>query len=158
MFMVLNLLFSVSLDFFESKFLKGFGIYLNYTYTKSEAKGIADEDGNERENISLPGTAPHMFNGSLSWENKRFSARVSTNFTSDYLDELGSEAYNDSYYDKQFFVDANAAYKITSHIRVFAEATNLTNQPLRYYQGVESHTKQVEYYQARYNLGLKFDF
>ncbi|HKO78720.1 MAG TPA: TonB-dependent receptor [Flavobacterium sp.] len=150
--------FQRQLDFFESKFLKGFGIYLNYTYTNSEAKGIADEDGNERENISLPGTAPHMFNGSLSWENKRFSARVSTNFTSDYLDELGSEAYNDSYYDKQFFVDANAAYKITSHIRVFAEANNLTNQPLRYYQGVESHTKQLEYYQARYNLGLKFDF
>jgi TonB-dependent receptor len=150
--------FQRQLDFFESKFLKGFGIYLNYTFTQSEAKGIADEDGNEREDISLPGTAPHMFNGSLSWENKRFSARVSTNFTSDYLDELGSEAYNDSYYDKQFFVDANAAYKITPHIRIFAEANNLANQPLRYYQGVESHTKQVEYYQARYNLGLKFDF
>ena len=149
--------FQRQLDFFESKFLKGFGIYLNYTYTKSEAKGIADEDGNERENISLPGTAPHMFNGSLSWENKRFSARVSTNFTSDYLDELGSEAYNDSYYDKQFFLDANASYKITSKLRIFAEANNLTNQPLRYYQGVSGHTKQAEYYQARYNLGLKFD-
>ena len=149
--------FQRQLDFFASKFLKGFGIYLNYTYTKSEAKGIADEDGNERKDISLPGTAPHMFNGSLSWENKRFSARISTNFTSDYLDELGSEAYNDSYYDKQFFLDANASYKITKNLRVFAEANNLTNQPLRYYQGVEGHTKQAEYYQARYNLGLKFD-
>lgn len=145
------------LDFLPGKFLKGFGIYLNYTYTNSEAKGIADEDGNERKNISLPGTAPHMFNGSLSWENKRFSARISTNFTSDYLDELGSEAYNDSYYDKQFFLDANAAYKITSKLRVFAEANNLTNQPLRYYQGVSDHTKQAEYYQSRFNLGLKFD-
>ena len=150
--------FQRQLDFFESKFLKGFGIYLNYTYTKSEAKGIADEDGNERKDISLPGTAPHMFNGSLSWENKRFSVRVSTNYTSDYLDELGSEAYNDSYYDKQLFLDANAAFKITPHIRLFAEANNLTNQPLRYYQGIESHSKQVEYYQARYNFGLKFDF
>ncbi|MFA9192031.1 TonB-dependent receptor [Flavobacterium sp. FZUC8N2.13] len=146
------------LDFFESKFLKGFGVYLNYTYTKSEAKGIADEDGNERENISLPGTAPHMFNGSLSWENKRFSARVSTNFAADYLDELGADDYQDSYYDKQFFLDANAAYKITPNIRLFAEANNLTNQPLRYYQGVEANTKQVEYYQARFNFGLKFDF
>ncbi|REG96477.1 TonB-dependent receptor [Flavobacterium aquicola] len=149
--------FQRQLDFFESKFLKGFGIYLNYTYTKSEAKGIADEDGNERKDISLPGTAPHMFNGSLSWENNRFSARISTNFTSDYLDELGSEAYNDSYYDKQLFLDANASYKITSKLRIFAEANNITNQPLRYYQGVEAHTKQAEYYQARYNLGLKFD-
>ncbi|GEC73503.1 TonB-dependent receptor [Flavobacterium flevense] len=146
------------LDFFESKFLRGFGVYLNYTYTKSEAKGIADEDGNERKNISLPGTAPHMFNGSLSWENKRFSARVSTNFAADYLDELGADDYQDSYYDKQFFLDANAAYKITPNIRLFAEANNLTNQPLRYYQGVEANTKQVEYYQARFNFGLKFDF
>nr|WP_315220028.1 TonB-dependent receptor [uncultured Flavobacterium sp.] len=149
--------FQRQLDFLPGKFLKGFGIYLNYTYTESKAKGIADEDGNERNNISLPGTTPHMFNGSLSWENKRFSARISTNFTSDYLDELGSEAYNDSYYDKQFFLDANASYKITPKLRVFAEANNLTNQPLRYYQGVESHTKQVEYYQARYNFGLKLD-
>jgi outer membrane receptor for ferrienterochelin and colicin len=98
-----------------------------------------------------------MFNGSLSWENKRFSARISTNFTSDYLDELGSEAYNDSYYDKQFFLDANASFKITSKLRIFAEANNLTNQPLRYYQGAVANTKQVEYYQARYNFGLKFD-
>ena len=149
--------FQRQLDFLPGKFLKGFGVYLNYTYTKSEAKGIADEDGNERNNISLPGTTPHMFNGSLSWENNRFSARISTNFTSDYLDELGSESYNDSYYDKQFFLDANASFKITPKLRVFAEANNLTNQPLRYYQGIESHTKQVEYYQARYNLGLKFD-
>ncbi|MGM8361582.1 TonB-dependent receptor [Flavobacterium sp. ARAG 55.4] len=146
------------LDFFDSKFLRGFGVYLNYTYTKSEAKGIADEDGNERTNISLPGTAPHMFNGSLSWENSRFSARVSTNFAADYLDELGADGYQDSYYDKQFFLDANAAYKITPNIRLFAEANNLTNQPLRYYQGVEANTKQVEYYQARFNFGLKFDF
>lgn len=149
--------FQRQLDFLPGKFLKGFNVYLNYTYTKSKAKGIADEDGNERNDISLPGTTPHMFNGSLSWENKRFSARISTNFASDYLDELGSESYNDSYYDKQFFLDANASYKITPKLRVFAEANNLTNQPLRYYQGVENHTKQVEYYQARYNLGLKFD-
>ena len=149
--------FQRQLDFLPGDFLKGFGIYLNYTYTNSEAKGIADEDGNERKNISLPGTAPHMFNGSLSWENKRFSARISTNFTSDYLDELGSEAYNDSYYDKLFFLDANASFKITSKLRIFAEANNLTNQPLRYYQGVVANTKQVEYYQARYNFGLKFD-
>lgn len=146
------------LDFLPGKFLKGFGVYLNYTYTKSKAKGIADEAGNERKDVTLPGTAPHMFNGSLSWENKRFSARVSTNFTADYVDVLGADASEDSYYDKQFFVDANAAFKITKNLRLFAEANNITNQPLRYYQGVKSHTQQLEYYQGRYNFGLKFDF
>lgn len=150
--------FQRQLDFLPGKFLKGFGIYVNYTYTESKAKGIADEDGNERKDVSLPGTAPHMLNGSLFWEDSKFSARASANFASDYLDELGSEKFQDSYYDKQFFLDLNASYKITKNIRIFAEANNITNQPLRYYQGISSRTKQLEYYQARFNLGLKFDF
>jgi outer membrane receptor protein involved in Fe transport len=99
-----------------------------------------------------------MLNGSLFWENSKFSARASANFASDYLDELGSDKFQDSYYDKQFFLDLNASYKITQNIRIFAEANNITNQPLRYYQGISSRTKQLEYYQARFNLGLKFDF
>jgi outer membrane receptor protein involved in Fe transport len=98
-----------------------------------------------------------MFNGSLSWENKRFSARISLNYAADYLDELGGDAFDDRYYDEQLFLDANASYKITDKIRIFAEANNLTNQPLRYYQGTASRTMQMEYYQARYNFGLKFD-
>jgi TonB-dependent receptor len=148
--------FQRQLDFLPG-FLKHFGVYANYTYTESKAKGIADEDGNERKDVSLPGTAPHMFNGSLSWENGRFSGRASVNFTSDYLDELGSDEFNDTYYDKQLFLDINASLKITKNLRIFAEAKNLTNQPLRYYQGVSSRVMQLEYYQARFNLGLKFD-
>lgn len=146
------------LDFLPGKFLKGFGVYLNYTYTKSEAKGITNDDGEERSGLGLPGTAPHMFNASLSWENDRFSARISLNYTADYLDELGGNAFEDRYYDKQTFLDANASYKVTDNLRIFAEANNLTNQPLRYYQGISSRTMQMEYYQARFNLGVKLDF
>jgi TonB-dependent receptor len=146
------------LDFIPGKFFKGLGIYLNYTFTDSEAKGITNADGEERKDVTLPGTAPHMFNSSLSWENKKFSARISLNYTADYLDELGGDSFDDRFYDKQTFIDANASYKFTSKLRVFAEANNLTNQPLRYYQGVAARTMQMEYYQARFNLGLKFDF
>lgn len=145
------------LDFIPGKFFKGLGVYLNYTFTESKANGITNSDGEERKDVSLPGAAPHMFNGSLSWENKRFSARISLNYTADYLDELGGVTFDDRYYDEQLFLDANASYKITKNLRVFAEANNLTNQPLRYYQGISSRTMQMEYYQARYNFGLKFD-
>ena len=88
--------------------------------------------------------------------------RVSGNFTSAYVDDsddagYNADAFNDRYYDKQFFLDANASYAITGKLRVFAEANNLTNQPLRYYQGTKDRTAQLEYYGPRYNLGLKFD-
>lgn len=81
-----------------------------------------------------------MSNGSLSWENKRFSARIPMNYASHYIDELGGNAFENRYYDKQFFLDANASYKITSQLRLFAEANNLTNQPLRYYQEIQDRT------------------
>lgn len=144
------------LDFLPGA-LKGLGVYVNYTYTKSEANGIFNEDGDKRTGVTLPGTAPHMFNASLSYENSRFTARLSGNYTAAYLDALGGSDFDDSYYDKQFFLDANAAYKITKHFRIFAEANNLTNQPLRYYQGVSSRTMQAEFYRPRYNFGIKFD-
>ncbi|MCE7059795.1 TonB-dependent receptor [Dyadobacter sp. CY343] len=151
-----ELAFQRQLDFLPG-FLKNFGIYTNYTFTKSFANGVYNEDGDARTDVSLPGTAPHMFNASLSWENRKFSARLSANYTAAYLDALGGEDFDDIYYDKQFFLDANAAYKITKNLRLFAEANNLTNQPLRYYQSISSRTTQAEYYRPRFNFGLKFD-
>ncbi|SFT66206.1 TonB-dependent receptor [Algoriphagus locisalis] len=133
---------------------KGFGIYMNYTFTKSSTTGIEGRDG---EDIELPGTADNMFNASLSYENERLVVRVSLNYASDYLDELGGDAFEDRYYDKQTFLDVNASYAINPKWRVFFEGNNLTNQPLRYYQGISSRTMQMEYYNARLNFGLKFD-
>lgn len=150
--------FQRQLDFIPGEFFKHLGVYLNYTYTKSKAKGITNEDGDVRNDLNLPKAAPHMFNASLAWENKNFTARVSMNYTSSYLDEVGGNADEDTYYDKQLFVDANASYKFNKYLRIFVEANNLTNQPLRYYQGVSDRLKQVEYYQPRFNMGLKFDF
>ncbi len=151
--------FQRKLDFFRSSFLRNFGVYLNYTYTDSKTKGIFNEDGEERTDVELPGTAPHMANASLSWENANFSARVSLNYSGSYLDEVGGDAFEDRYYDEQLFLDANASYRFTPWMRLFAEANNLTNQPLRYYQsGVRNRTAQLEYYKPTYTLGLKFEF
>ncbi len=145
------------LDFLPGKFLKGFGVYTNYTYTKSKTSGIYNEDGELRTGIPLPGTTPHMFNASLSWENQKFSARLSMNYAAGYIDELGGNDFEDRFYDKQVFLDANASYVIGKQWRIFGEANNLTNQPLRYYQGISSQTMQMEYYRSKFNLGLKFD-
>lgn len=40
---------------------------------------------------------------------------------------------------------------------VYAEANNLLNQPLRYYQGISSRLMQAEYYNVRFQAGIKID-
>lgn len=141
---------------------KGFGVYANYTYTYSKTEGIYADGEKIRSDVKLPGAAPHMFNASLSYENSKLVVRVSGNFTSAYVDDsddagYGEDSFNDRYYDKQFFLDVNASYAFNKKFRLFAEANNLTNQGLRYYQGAKHRTAQMEFYGPRFNLGVKFD-
>ena len=148
--------FQRQLDFLPGIW-KGFGVYFNYTFLSSSADGVRNGDGDLREGLELPGTASHMVNGSLSYENEKLVLRMSLNFSDDYIDEVGDSEFNDRYYDRQLFLDFNGSYAITPALRVFAEVNNLTNQPLRYYQGVRDRTMQVEFYDRRFTLGLKYD-
>lgn len=139
---------------FQRQLWKGLGLYTNYTFTNSTTEGI---EGREKDELSLPGTAEHMFNASLSYETAKLVVRVSLNYASGYIDELGGENFEDRFYDQQTFLDVNASYAITPNFRLFAEGNNLTNQPLRFYQGIRSRTMQTEFYNARFNFGIKFD-
>lgn len=148
--------FQRQLDFLPG-FAKNFSVYTNYTYLQSETTGIIVE-GEERQNVDLPNTAPIMFNGSIGYDNKKFNARLSANFSDDYIDELGEDDFTDRFYDEQFFLDFSIGYAITKNLRVYSDLTNITNQPLRFYQGDDALTQQVEFYDRRLTLGLKYDF
>ena len=138
-------------------FAKNLGIYLNYTYLNSKADGIRNEDGDQRGDLDLPGSSPNMFNASLSYSDTRFSARLSGNFSDSYLDELGKDTFEDRYYGEQFFLDFNVSYSINKNLRLYADLNNITNQPLRYFQGSKERTMQMEYYSSRLTFGLKYD-
>ncbi len=148
--------FQRRLDFFPG-FAKNLSIYLNYTYLTSSADGVANEDGDERTDLDLPGTAPNMFNASLAYNDKKFNIRLSANYSDAYIDEIGGRAFEDRYYDEQFLVDFNVSYAVNPNLRIYADLNNVTNQPLRYYQGVSSRTMQAEFYGRRLTFGLKYD-
>ncbi len=148
--------FQRQLDFLPG-FARNFSLYLNYTYLTSSADGIRNEDGEERQDLDLPNTAPNMFNGSLGYTDKRFSARLSANFSDAYIDEIGGSTFEDRYYDQQLFLDFNASFSINKNLSVYADLNNITNQPLRYYQGISERTMQVEFYERRLTFGLKYD-
>lgn len=147
--------FQKQLDFLPA-FLKNFGIYTNYTFTKSVVKNFQVE-GRENEKISLPGTPEHTFNVSLFYETKKLSIRSSLNFSDHFIDEVGTSTFYDRYYDRAFHLDLNANYTINKYLNIFAEANNLLNQPLRYYQGDINRVMQEEYYGIKINIGLKFN-
>ncbi|WP_084060437.1 TonB-dependent receptor [Cellulophaga tyrosinoxydans] len=148
--------FQRNLDFLPG-FARNFSVYLNYTFISSSANGIMNEDGDEREDVDLPNTTPNTFNASLGYNDRKFSARLSGNFTDSYIDELGGNDFEDRYYDTQFFLDFNANYKVNNSLSIYTSLNNITNQPLRYFQGQKDFTQQVEFYGQRFTFGLKYD-
>lgn len=98
-----------------------------------------------------------MFNGSISYGGKKLNLRLSLNFSDSYIDEIGGNAFEDRYYDEQLFLDFNASYAFSDNLRLYVDLNNITDQPLRYFQGVKSRTMQMEYYSQRLSVGLKYD-
>ncbi len=162
---------------FLPSFLSNFGLYLNYTYTHSDAKinkrigynkdqdlvytigesTVSDFDTLGFENITLPGQAAHSANIALFYEVKRLYLKLSANYQDEFLHTLGAQSDLDEYYAASFHLDFNANYNITDNIKLFVDAKNLTNVPLKYYLGKPENNRilKQEYYSWWFRMGLR---
>ena len=133
--------------------LDGLGLMANYTWTDSSATFPG-----RSEDATLPGQSSHLGNVSAWYEKRGFSARVSWNFHGKYIDAVGGAPAGDVYYDNHKQIDVSLSQRITKNIRVYADALNLTNEPLRYYIGTTDRPIQEEYYRWWAMFGVKVNF
>lgn len=132
-------------------FLDGLGIFVNYTYTTSEA----DLPG--RDDATLPGQAGSVGNIALSYQKYGFSAQLSLNYHSKYIDIVGEDSQNDIYYDDHVQLDFSANQQILSGLSAYVQILNLTDAPLRYYIGDTKRPIQREFYSWWVQAGFKFN-
>ena len=146
--------FQRQLDFLPG-FMKNLGIYFNYTYNHSET----DNPAYEGQKIELPGTAPSTLNAALTYQDADLNLGLSFNYAGAYLDpeETILTPGLQRYYDEVTYLDFSASYQFMKGFRLFFEANNLLNQPLRFYAGESQRTYQAEYYNMRFSGGAKFD-
>ena len=138
--------------------LKCIGFYGNYTYIHSKTRNfnerlnITDED-----NVKVAGSPEHTANASLFFEKFGLNVRLSYNYASSFIDAMSTSRALDRYYDSVNYLDLNASYTWGKKTKftIYANANNLLNQPLRYYQGTKDRTMQVEYYGVKVNAGIK---
>ena len=140
--------------------LKCIGFYGTYTYSYSRVDNFNFEGRENESSLRLPGSPEHTANASLFFEKSGLSIRLSYNYASAFIDEMGSEKFYDRYYDAVNYMDANASYTFGKKLKTtfYAEANNLLNQPLRYYQGTKDRTMQSEHYGIKVNAGVKINF
>ncbi len=139
---------------------KGLGVESNVTLVDShiiEYTALQSVTG-RAETGPLPGTSSVTWNLAGFYEAYGVEARIAAEYVSHSLFGLGGDRSLDVIQDDRLTADFTSSYKITSNWSVYFNAKNLTNQPLRYYEGSSNRPIQREFYDATYEFGVKAHF
>lgn len=125
----------------------------NATFSDSTAK-IASFG--QTRNIVLPSQSKQVGNMSIGWQDQKFSVKLSGNYKSRFLAEVGDidAKQNDLYADAQLYVDLSASYFVTPKMQLTFDAQNLTDEKFYVYQNRRSFNAQYEAYGPTYRVSL----
>ena len=138
--------------------LGGLGFTANVTYVDSKIAIRTDPDTGAAENSRLPGTSELTWNIGGFYEAHGVSVRVSAQSVSPSIFGIGGTPGTDTFQDEKTQVDLTASYDVTHNVNVYFNARNLTDGPLRYYEGFKNRLIQREFYDASYEAGVRFNF
>ena len=140
----------------------GFGVQLNATLNKSRSE---TPDGRK---IRLPGTSDAVYNLIGYYEKYGFSARVSYQNRSPWIDAIGAFGPvnglvrgidgGDAYWARDDELDVSVRYAITPNVEIYGDFANLLNGPGRRYVGSSIYTVEHETFGRRYTGGVRVTF
>ncbi|MGH9885686.1 MAG: TonB-dependent receptor, partial [bacterium] len=133
--------------------MSGLGVNVNYTRTSSSTTLPSREGTKSR----LPGQAGNAANLGLFYEYGRLSLRGGYNFSDQYLEVVGATTQTDIYVASRGQLDVSGGLRLTPQASLFVETNNLTNQPLRRYEGRSERgwAPGNEYYRSWGMMGIR---
>ena len=139
--------------------LENLGVQLNYTRVESEIDYCNDALCTTFVTNDLINLSPKAYNGTLYYEDDRFSARVSASYRQQYLQNVpGRNGNLIEGKNETLNWDASASFNLTDQISLTFEGLNLTDEKNHQYVGDDSrqstsvyhHTGRQFYFGARY--------
>jgi TonB-dependent receptor len=146
-------------------FLKGLGVYANYTYTtgstsfnnRAEREDVnGDKIVNEKVKL-LPGQSKHISNIALSYNKGGFSGRITANYNSKFISEVGTNSLSDIYVASRWQFDASFSQRISKNFRIYLEGVNLSNASGITYVGARNNPYEFRKFGMWARFGIKFD-
>lgn len=131
------------------------GVILGANATFSDSNAKVESLGIKRD-VALPSQSKKVGNLMVGWQDSKFSVRLSGNYKSSYLSEVGATntKQNDLYADAQLYVDLSASYFVTPKVQLTFEAQNITDEKFYIYQNSKNFNAQYEDYGPTYRVSL----
>ena len=128
----------------------GLIVGMNYTYVD------ADADTGDRK-VDLPKQSANIANVMLGYEKGGFDLRLAMKYRDSYIDELVDPDY-DRFTDDHTQWDLTAKYRFSDSWLVYAEITNLGDEPEYYYAGQRSRVFQYDEFGTISAIGFQYNF
>lgn len=145
--------------------LKNFGMIVNATFIKSNAtyqvSGPAVVPGgglvNGPRDSTLFGVSKRAFNGTLYYEDEKFSARVSASYRGPYVDQNSGTGNVFEGYNSTVNVDASLRYKLTKWVELSLEGINLTDEYRDRYTDIDANRNyEYNHFGRTIQIGARF--
>ncbi|GAC1499710.1 MAG: TonB-dependent receptor [Steroidobacteraceae bacterium] len=150
---VLGYEFAVERRFIELPgFWSGFGASANWTGVDSR---IELRPGNFTQ---LPSTAKNTGNAALFYEQAAFNVRIAANYITRSIFAIGTSPAFDTYSESRTSLDFGSSYFLHEGVKLYLNAKNLTNTPLKYTEGLPGRPIQRETYGQTWQFGVEAAF
>tara|TARA_R110002096_G_scaffold6206_10_gene28611 strand:+ start:23668 stop:26472 length:2805 start_codon:yes stop_codon:yes gene_type:complete len=128
----------------------GLLVGLNYTLVDAEA------DTGDRK-VDMPKQSANIANLMLGYEKNGLDLRLAMKYRDRYIDEL-DEAGFDRYTDEHLQWDLTAKYRFSDSWQLYAEVTNIGDEPEYYYAGRASRALQYDRFGTTTAIGIQYNF
>ncbi|TFI60345.1 TonB-dependent receptor [Sphingomonas parva] len=141
-------------------FLSNFGVLANYTYVTSNIDYLTSTvPGARIVNATLIGLSKHAYNGTLYYEDSKFSARVSLAYRDGYLTAVPGNDFNSWHgTNATTNVDAQISYNLTDNIRLSLEGINLTDEYADLYVDADNRLNAYTHTGRQFVAGVRYTF
>ncbi|MEG3163330.1 TonB-dependent receptor [Sphingomonas sp. PB2P19] len=151
-------------------FLKNFGAIANATFVDSSASysqggpattitaaGALGALPNTVRDATLFGLSKRAYNGTLYYEDAKFSARGSVSYRSPYIDGASATGNLFEGYNSTLNVDASMRYKLTPALELSVEGTNLTDNYRSRYTDLDANRNyEYNHFGRTFLVGARF--
>ncbi len=141
-------------------FWSNFGVLANYTFVDSDIEYVTSTTpGAPVVNATLLGLSKNAWNGTLYYEDDKFSARVSVAYRDKYLTGVPGNDFNSWHgTNATTNVDAQVSYNLTDSVRLSIEGLNLTDEYNDLYVDESNRLNAYTHTGRQYVVGLRYTF
>lgn len=142
---------------FQQAWENGLLFSANYTLSDGETNLPSGSVYGERA-IPFFKQAKHTGNITFGYNKNAWDVRLTGNYRSSYLDDIGDDSLSDRYTDDFFQLDLTARYQVSDDLLLTGQIMNLNDAPEYYYFGNDSRLSQYDEYGSTVQVGLRYSF